>query len=106
MATATSSRHFRRLMQLVVTLTLGCSETREDRPTTYIATTPDASNVENIDAGQVDSDFAYIINTKDPSLTVVSRATRDIVRTIEFPDRVGIESGHFGSLTADGRRLW
>jgi WD40 repeat protein len=54
----------------------------------------------------VESDFAYIINTKDPSLTVVSRATQDVVRTIEFPDRVGIESGHFGSLTADGRRLW
>ncbi|HEY5955229.1 MAG TPA: hypothetical protein VIV60_01700 [Polyangiaceae bacterium] len=59
-------------------------------------------------AGTLPSDhgLAFVINTKDPSLTVVERSTQAVVRTIEFPEHVGVEAGHFGALTKDGQTLW
>jgi hypothetical protein len=51
-------------------------------------------------------DYAYVINTKDPSVTVLERHSQSILRSVELVEDAGVESGHFGTVTSDGRRLW
>jgi DNA-binding beta-propeller fold protein YncE len=91
---------------LLTALAMGCSENPRLPSSADNLSPRDAAANLQVDAGPSEPPFAYVINTKDPSLTVIDRKTQDIVRTIDFSDSVGVESGHFGSLTVDGKRLW
>ncbi len=106
MAVSTRFQVLACLSGLLAASALGCSDNPRIQSSTEAPFTPDAASNVEVDAGESDSTFAYIINTKDPSITIVNRDTQDIVSTVDFLDRVDVESGHFGSLTADGKRLW